>query len=59
MAEKKRVLILCAGNSARSQMAEGILRRLSKEGGDEYRLAIFRRVRDEIRVWMNGLIKSL
>jgi len=28
-------------------------------GDDEYRLAIFRRVRDEIRVWMNGLIKSL
>src|SRR5262249_60312181 len=35
MAEKKRVLILCAGNSERSQMAEGILRRLSKEGGDD------------------------
>lgn len=34
MTEKERVLILCTGNSARSQMAEGILRQIADEKFD-------------------------
>lgn len=34
MSEKKRILILCTGNSARSQMAEGLLKHITQDRYD-------------------------
>ncbi|HEV8588354.1 MAG TPA: arsenate reductase ArsC [Pyrinomonadaceae bacterium] len=36
MAEKKRVLVICTGNVARSQMAEGLLRHLADDKAEVF-----------------------
>jgi arsenate reductase len=36
MPEKKKILILCTGNSARSQMAEGLLKHIAQNEYDIY-----------------------
>lgn len=36
MSEKKKILVLCTGNSARSQMAEGLLKHITQEKYEVY-----------------------
>jgi protein-tyrosine-phosphatase len=61
---KQRVLFLCAGNSVRSQMVEGLKRRLA---GDRYaavlepaeeRRQVFRTVRDQIKTRIEEFLSS-
>ena len=63
---RPRGLFLCTHNSARREMAEGFLRAMAGDrfeaesaGAAEERLAVFRRVRDQIQDRLTDRLRGL
>lgn len=60
-----KILILCTGNSCRSQMTHGVMKSLGDDievfsaGSDIFVMNEFRRVRDEIRVSFTNFYEKI
>jgi protein-tyrosine-phosphatase len=59
MLPKLKILFLCTGNSCCCQMAEGWTRLADGTSSEEAALELYRRVRDEIRLFVETLPRRL